>query len=174
VEKALRAQHDSLQKTLEELQGYQKQQELWLQYQQKLLNEQAPPGVLLEQRLLYREHKIREIIDSSINAASGSNPNSPVGASGNGSGNSGTTSTGTGGANSGKTKSGSVTGSGVGGVNAHHHQHRDSASVVHRHVAAEACASKQQEVDGAGGGDGNEAGCNMMPILIPITFVPPS
>lgn len=32
VEKALRAQHDSLQKTLEELQGYQKQQELWLRY----------------------------------------------------------------------------------------------------------------------------------------------
>lgn len=36
----------NLQKTLEELQGYQKQQELWLQHQQKLLSEQAPPSVI--------------------------------------------------------------------------------------------------------------------------------
>lgn len=52
---------------MEELQGYQKQQELWIQYQQKLMSEQTPPGVLLEQRLQYREHKIREIIGSNLN-----------------------------------------------------------------------------------------------------------
>jgi len=71
VEKALKAQHDTLQKTLEELQGYQKQQELWLHYQQKLLSEQAPPGTLLEQRLHYREYKIREIIDSTNRGKNG-------------------------------------------------------------------------------------------------------
>ncbi|RWS19182.1 Tetratricopeptide repeat protein 17-like protein, partial [Leptotrombidium deliense] len=97
VEKALRAQHEyvligytiigncilfysSLQKTLEELQGYQKQQELWLHYQQKLLSEQAPPGVLLEQRLQYREHKIREIIDSNLNGGHSAASSGNVGA----------------------------------------------------------------------------------------------
>lgn len=54
----------NLQRTLEDLQDYQKQQELWIQHQQKLLSEQAAPDVLLKQRLHYREYKIREIIDS--------------------------------------------------------------------------------------------------------------
>lgn len=177
VERALRQQHDSLQKTLEELQGYQRAQELWLQQQQKLLNEQAPPGVLLEQRLLYREHKIREIIDESINngggagggGGAGSAPSSGA-ASGNGSGPNAAT--------NGGGKSASRGGSGSAAATA-----TAAGNVVVRHVASEAC------VGGAGGGaaqdvkqgaaadattadaDGRSGGCTRGDaILIPVTF----
>ncbi|XP_023223356.1 tetratricopeptide repeat protein 17-like [Centruroides sculpturatus] len=63
LEKALEAQHNSLQRTLSELREYQKQHEFWLRQHEKLLNEQAPPEVKLEQRLEYEEQKIRESLD---------------------------------------------------------------------------------------------------------------
>ncbi|XP_054710822.1 tetratricopeptide repeat protein 17-like [Uloborus diversus] len=63
LEKALEAQHISLQRTLTELREYQKQHEYWLRQHEKLLNEQAPPEVKLEQRLEYEEQKIRESLD---------------------------------------------------------------------------------------------------------------
>lgn len=63
LEKALEAQHNSLQRTLAELREYQKQHEYWLRQHEKLLNEQAPPEVKLEQRLEYEEQKIRESLD---------------------------------------------------------------------------------------------------------------
>ncbi|XP_071035122.1 tetratricopeptide repeat protein 17 isoform X2 [Parasteatoda tepidariorum] len=63
LEKALEAQHISLQRTLSELREYQKQHEYWLRQHEKLLNEQAPPEVKLEQRLEYEEQKIRESLD---------------------------------------------------------------------------------------------------------------
>lgn len=53
----------SLQKTLDDLQKYQRTQEKWIETQEKIRAEQAPRGVILEQRLLYREHKIRETIE---------------------------------------------------------------------------------------------------------------
>lgn len=63
LEKALEDQHISLQKTLTELREYQKQHEFWLKQHEKLLSEQAPPEVKLEQRLEYEEQKIRESLD---------------------------------------------------------------------------------------------------------------
>lgn len=53
----------SLQRTLTELREYQKQHEYWLKQHEKLLSEQAPPEVKLEQRLEYEEQKIRESLD---------------------------------------------------------------------------------------------------------------
>lgn len=53
----------SLQRTLTELREYQKQHEYWLRQHEKLLSEQAPPEVKLEQRLEYEEQKIRESLD---------------------------------------------------------------------------------------------------------------
>jgi hypothetical protein len=122
--------NSTLQKTLEELQGYQKQQELWLQYQQKLLSEQAPPGILLEQRLHYREFKIREIIDSTNRGKSASILQSAM---------SSTTNT---------------------------------NSIHNAEAAATACVTVDGNV--VNGKKGNAADCHMVPILIPITFVPPS
>ncbi|XP_022250210.1 tetratricopeptide repeat protein 17-like [Limulus polyphemus] len=63
LEKALEAQHSSLQRTLSELREYRKQHEFWLKQHEKLLSEQAPPEVKLEQRLEYEEQKIRESLD---------------------------------------------------------------------------------------------------------------
>lgn len=63
LEKALEEQHISLQRTLTELREYQKQHEYWLRQHEKLLSEQAPPEVKLEQRLEYEEQKIRESLD---------------------------------------------------------------------------------------------------------------
>lgn len=51
---------------MDELKDYQRQQELWINYHKKLRAEQAPPNVLLEQKLLYREMKFRQKIDSSV------------------------------------------------------------------------------------------------------------
>ena len=133
----------TLQKTLEELQGYQKQQELWLQYQQKLLSEQAPPGVLLEQRLHYREYKIREIIDST-------NRGKPL----NG-GNNGQTFGGSGGA----------TNSGGNGL---------TGGTAESVAAAAAAACVTVDANGVNAKKANAGDCHMVPILIPITFVPPS
>lgn len=63
LEKALEAQHISLQRTLTELREYQKQHENWVRQSEKLISEQAPPEVKLEQRLEYEEQKIRESLD---------------------------------------------------------------------------------------------------------------
>ncbi|KAH7642607.1 LOW QUALITY PROTEIN: tetratricopeptide repeat protein 17 [Dermatophagoides farinae] len=63
IENALKTQHENLQKTLDELKDYQRQQELWINYHQKLRSEQAPPNVQLEQRLHYREFKIRQKLE---------------------------------------------------------------------------------------------------------------
>ncbi|KAI1301740.1 Tetratricopeptide repeat protein 17 [Halotydeus destructor] len=192
VEKVLRAQHESLQKTLEDLQGYQRQQELWLQHQQKLLSEQAPPGVLLEQRLQYREHKIREIIDSSINGEASKAPRSVGNGSGSNSGGPAAVTSESG--NSSKKNPSQIQ---------MQQQQRDKATTVsreqalHRHIPAasvsESCArnvkqdgrlvdkrsqaearrdnfdDEEEEED-----DEGTASCNMMPMLIPITLVPPS
>lgn len=48
---------------MDELKDYQRQQELWINYHQKLRSEQAPPNVQLEQRLHYREFKIRQKLE---------------------------------------------------------------------------------------------------------------
>lgn len=160
VERALRQQHDTLQKTLEDLQGYQKQQELWLQYQHKLMSEQALPSQLLEQRLLYREHKIREIIDESINS----------GSTGTGGGNGSGPNSGPSDSKQAAPQQPSSIGASSGAAGAAGHV----PVVHHRHVPSDACATgkeQQQDVDGGGGdsaGDGR--GCNTMPVLIPITF----
>lgn len=74
--------YSSLQKTLDDLQKYQRTQEKWIETQEKIRAEQAPRGVMLEQRLLYREHKIRETIEftppnSSSDRGSGSSSKSP-------------------------------------------------------------------------------------------------
>lgn len=53
----------NLQKTLDDLKDYQRQQELWINYHQKLRSEQASPSVQLEQRLHYREFKIRQKLE---------------------------------------------------------------------------------------------------------------
>lgn len=53
----------SLQHTLNELRGYQKKHDEWLNLQQKLLLEQATPEMKLESRLEYEEQKIRESAD---------------------------------------------------------------------------------------------------------------
>lgn len=45
------------------MKDYQRQQELWINYHQKLRSEQAPPNVQLEQRLHYREFKIRQKLE---------------------------------------------------------------------------------------------------------------
>ncbi|RWS11143.1 Tetratricopeptide repeat protein 17-like protein [Dinothrombium tinctorium] len=148
VEKALRAQHEY---TLEELQGYQKQQELWLHYQQKLLSEQAPPGVLLEQRLQYREHKIREIIDSNLNNG-GHNMAS-------GGGNVGATMK--------KMNHGTVNGSGGGSGN-------HNAEINHGSKTGSSPSPTCSAANGGNNGGNGESDCHMVPILIPITFVPPS
>ncbi|KAH9510506.1 Tetratricopeptide repeat protein 17 [Dermatophagoides farinae] len=47
----------NLQKTLDELKDYQRQQELWINYHQKLRSDQAPPNVQLEQRLHYHDNQ---------------------------------------------------------------------------------------------------------------------
>ncbi|XP_054158447.1 tetratricopeptide repeat protein 17-like [Oppia nitens] len=154
VEKALKAQHDTLQKTLEELQGYQKQQELWLQYQQKLLSEQAPPGTILEQRLHYREYKIREIIDQSNRGVIGNNKNGAGGQVLHANG-------GSGGGGSGA----SITGNSV-AASVNSNSLAESAA-----AAAAACLTVESST---GAQKGNTADCHMVPILIPITFVPPS
>ncbi|CAG2111950.1 unnamed protein product [Medioppia subpectinata] len=146
VEKALKAQHDTLQKTLEELQGYQKQQELWLHYQQKLLSEQAPPGTLLEQRLHYREYKIREIIDSTNRGHKNGAQILHSGGGGNG-----------------------VVGSASGGNSNTH-----SLNGVAESAAAAAAACVTVDANGVNAKKGNAGDCHMVPILIPITFVPPS
>lgn len=52
-----------MQKTLDDLKDYQRQQELWINYHQKLRSEQASPSVQLEQRLHYREFKIRQKLE---------------------------------------------------------------------------------------------------------------
>ncbi|KAG0411227.1 hypothetical protein HPB47_011658 [Ixodes persulcatus] len=63
LEAALEAQHSSLQRTLTQLREYQEQREQWLHQNAKLLSEQAPPEMRLEQHLEYEEHKIRESLD---------------------------------------------------------------------------------------------------------------
>ncbi|CAG2173822.1 unnamed protein product [Oppiella nova] len=139
VEKALKAQHDTLQKTLEELQGYQKQQELWLHYQQKLLSEQAPPGTLLEQRLHYREYKIREIIDSTNRGKNGAQILHSASAA-------------------------------VVGAASAANSNTNTLNVV----AESAAACVTVDANGVNAKKGNAGDCHMVPILIPITFVPPS
>ena len=67
--------YSTLQKTLEELKDYQKQQELWINYHKKLRAEQAPPSVLLEQRLHYREFKIRQQLESTVDDSLNDNMN---------------------------------------------------------------------------------------------------
>ncbi|MCL4120592.1 UNVERIFIED_CONTAM: hypothetical protein GTU68_050944 [Idotea baltica] len=63
LENALEKQLQSLQHTLNELRGYQKKHDEWLNLQQKLLLEQATPEMKLESRLEYEEQKIRESAD---------------------------------------------------------------------------------------------------------------
>ncbi|GIY63194.1 tetratricopeptide repeat protein 17, partial [Caerostris extrusa] len=63
LETALESQHINLQNTLTELREYQKQHQYWVKEHEKLLSEQAPPEVKLEQRLEYEEQKIRESLD---------------------------------------------------------------------------------------------------------------
>ncbi|GIX97906.1 tetratricopeptide repeat protein 17 [Caerostris darwini] len=63
LETALESQHINLQNTLTELREYQKQHQFWVKEHEKLLSEQAPPEVKLEQRLEYEEQKIRESLD---------------------------------------------------------------------------------------------------------------
>ncbi|XP_037277301.2 tetratricopeptide repeat protein 17 [Rhipicephalus microplus] len=63
LEIALEAQHTSLQRTLGQLREYQEQRERWLYQNAKLLSEQAPPEMRLEQHLEYEEHKIRQSLD---------------------------------------------------------------------------------------------------------------
>lgn len=63
LEAALEAQHSSLQRTLAQLREYQEQRERWLYQNAKLLSEQAPPEMRLEQHLEYEEHKIRHSHD---------------------------------------------------------------------------------------------------------------
>lgn len=57
----------SLQRTLTQLREYQEQREQWLHQNAKLLSEQAPPEMRLEQHLEYEEHKIRESLDGKGN-----------------------------------------------------------------------------------------------------------
>lgn len=53
----------TLERTLEELKDYQRQQELWINYHKKLRSEQAIRSVLIEQKLHYREFKLRQKLD---------------------------------------------------------------------------------------------------------------
>lgn len=64
LESALKAQHDTLQKTLDELKDYQKQQENWINFHKRMRAEQASPTTLLEQRMHYREFKMRQKMEA--------------------------------------------------------------------------------------------------------------
>ncbi|KAF8764787.1 Tetratricopeptide repeat protein 17 like protein [Argiope bruennichi] len=65
LEKALEAQHISLQRTLTELREYQKQHEYWLRQHEKLLNEQAPPeahsGLIKVIDTIFRPQELTDI-----------------------------------------------------------------------------------------------------------------
>ena len=50
----------SLQRTLEELRHYQRKHKYWQQQQEKLITEQAPSEVKLQQLLAYESHKSRQ------------------------------------------------------------------------------------------------------------------
>ena len=152
----------SLQKTLEELQGYQKQQELWLQYQQKLLSEQTPPGVLLEQRLQYREHKIREIIGTNLNSQGNGNDQG-------------------------------ISEKEIGGLDLRN-DNIDTVMIKRNHITIDEgkveTSGSSQDISSTGissnsalsscsascnkCSNDNQEECHMVPILIPITFTPPS
>lgn len=73
----------TLQKTLDELKNYQRQQELWINYHKKLRAEQAPLSVLLEQRLHYREFKIRQKLESTFDLNGSKTSSSEVGEANN-------------------------------------------------------------------------------------------
>ncbi|UXI16596.1 paired mesoderm homeobox protein 2B-like [Sarcoptes scabiei] len=78
IENALKTQHENLQKTLHELKDYQKQQEMWINYHQKLRSEQASPSVQLELRLQYQELKFRQKLDDERIANKKVSPNQSI------------------------------------------------------------------------------------------------
>ncbi|CAH1785951.1 unnamed protein product [Owenia fusiformis] len=62
LEKALEAQHQSLQRTLSELKDYQKKHEYWQQERDKYISEQADPATKELSEAVYREIRYKENI----------------------------------------------------------------------------------------------------------------